>query len=469
MGRKTVFIAVLLLAAGSAFALNVGIAQLDASRLLLTQTVAAYVSVTDDAGVPVQGLTQDVFSIAESSDGQRFSTPLRIEGFTSEAGAKEGITFLLLIDDSGSMYDALDGKKTTDDSLMRVTFAKAAVRTFLESMTSPADSVGLVSYNTFYTRLAPPGKDRQRITTLLEGIARPTTDQAYTELYASLTLAVKEFAGISGRKAIIILSDGENFPFAEHSGKPHPVFGTSVHKYTDSILACQEEGITVYAVNFALGAKDRNLSEIAVQTGGRMFDAANGEELAGVYASIHRQVAGEYRVDYRATIAPAEKQYVRVSVQGMGPETSSSRFYFASTVFGLPMPALSPLLAVPLVLAGLLLWLLTLLKLERKGGLASLEVIQTQVGRPVTRMLPLTGTKTVIGGARSADLTIVGAPQVKSEHATIIFDKKADSYTVVGGGGDIKVNNQPVKTRVLKPGDVIDVGGATIVFDDSKK
>lgn len=85
----------------------------------------------------------------------------------------------------------------------------------------------------------------------------------------------------------------------------------------------------------------------------------------------------------------------------------------------------------------------------------------------MTRVLPLSSSKTVIGGSRSADLTIAGAPQVKQEHATILYDPKDKSYTVVGSG-EITVNNQPVKTRKLEPGDVIDVGGATIVFDDSK-
>ena len=56
---------------------------------------------------------------------------------------------------------------------------------------------------------------------------------------------------------------------------------------------------------------------------------------------------------------------------------------------------------------------------------------------------------------------------MKQEHATILYDPKDKSYTVVGPG-EITVNNQPVKTRKLEPGDVIDVGGATIVFDDSK-
>ncbi len=147
---------------------------------------------------------------------------------------------------------------------------------------------------------------------------------------------------------------------------------------------------------------------------------------------------------------------------------TATRFYFASTVFGLPLIRLTLLLLIPFVLAAFLLWLLTALKLERRRRPANLEVIQTQVGRPVTRVLTLGTAKTVIGGSPKADLTIAGAPQVKEQHATILFDPKDKSYTVVGGGGDVRVNNQPVKTRKLQPGDVIDVGGATIVFDEGK-
>ena len=179
-------------------------------------------------------------------------------------------------------------------------------------------------------------------------------------------------------------------------------------------------------------------------------------------------MAGEYLLTYRATLIPAEKKYVRATITAPAGEVSVTRFYFASTVFGLPLSRLTLLLVIPFVLALLLLWGLTLLKLERKEGPARLEVLQTQVGHPVTRVVPLTTAKTVIGGSTKADLTIVGAPQIKEQHATILFDQKTKSYTVVGTG-DILVNNQPVKTRVLESGDVIDVGGAVIVFDEEKR
>ena len=458
--------AILLFFPGIAFPLTISLAQIDASRLLVTQGVQVYLSVTDDKGLPVEGLQPADFSISESANGENFQQIPGISAFTPNAGAVAGITFLLLIDDSGSMYDTLDGRATTDARVMRISQARDAVRTLLAGMTNPADRVGLAYFNTAYHLLSRPTTDRGRITALLDGIRRPTTDQAYTELYASLAQAAREFAAIEGRKAIIVLSDGENYPYALHSGKPHPVFGSRVFTFREPITSNLEEGNTVYAVNFGTGnAPDRNLKDIALQTGGVIFDARNRDELAGVYDTIHRQVAGEYLLTYRATLTPAEKKYVRARVAAPEGEASVTRFYFSSTVFGLPMRGLPLLLVIPFVLACLLLWGLTLLRLERKSGPARLEVLQTQVGHPVTRVVPLTNARTVIGGSPKADLTIVGAPQIREQHATIIFDPRLKKYTVVGTG-DILVNNQPVKTRTLESGDVIDVGGATIVFDD---
>ncbi len=465
---KSALTAALILAGATvgAFGYNVRLSQIDPSRLLLSQSIRLYVSVTDDRGLPVEGLGAESFTIFESPDGQDFQ---RIEGlseFKPRAASAEGITFLLLIDNSGSMYDTLAGQATEDPGRRRITHAKNAVRTFLGSMTQPKDTVGLVAYNTSYTLLAAPSGDKGQVAGFLDGIERPDSEQAYTELYAALTLAVEDFTGFGGRRAIVILSDGENYPYLEHSGNPHPEFGEKVYRYTEPIRACQEAGISVYAVNFA-AERDPNLEAIAVDTGGTVFDARDQEELARVYQRIHQQVAGEYLIGYRATMAPAERKYVRVQVDEHGQLQQATRFYFSSTVFGLPLKKLSALLVIPLVLAFLLLWLISLLKFEKKRGPATLEVLKTRVGRAQTRVMPLSTAKTVIGGSRDADLTIVGNPSVREQHATVIYDSKKKAYTVVGSG-DLTVNNRPVKTKVLESGDVIDVGGATIVFDDGE-
>jgi Ca-activated chloride channel family protein len=465
MGKKSIA-ALLLLAAASAGAINLSLAQIDASRLLLSQEVDLYVGVTGEDGGPLRGLPAEAFRVFESADGKQFQEVRGLTAFTPAAGAAEGITFLMLIDNSGSMYDSVRGGKTSDPALMRITHAKEAVRSFLTSMTGPADRVGLAAYNTFYRDLVAPGQDRERVAGALEGITRPQPEEAYTELYASLTLAVREFAASRGRKAIIILSDGENYPYAKYSGKPHPEFKNKIYAYTEPIRACLEEGITVYAVNFG-PTKDRDLRKIALETGGQVFDASNQTELAGVYRRIHEQVAAEYRLTYRAGMQPAERKYVRVRVAQGPSQVEATRFYFSTTVFGLPLQHLSWWLLVPFLLAALGVWLATRLRLESLPGPARLQVLHTRVGSASTRVLPLGGGKTVIGGSSKADITIAGAPGVQGEHATVLYDPKTRSYTVVGGG-DITVNNRPVKSRRLQAGDVIDVGGATIVFDDGQ-
>ena len=341
--RLLLVLLVLTIAAAGASGLNTGIAQIDTSNLLLGQRVGAYVSVTDDNGEPVAGLPQDVFRLFESPDGLRFQSVPRVLGFEQNAGATEGITFLLLIDNSGSMYDSLDGTRTTDPARMRITHAKDAVRSFLASMTNPSDRVGLVAFNTRYLLVAKPTADKERIGGLLDQITKPVPDEAYTELYGSLKEASQEFTGIRGRKVLVVLSDGENFPFFVHSGRESPVYGRHVFIPAESVTANQEEGISVYGINFGTGGEmDKNLRAIARETGGRVFDAANEEQLAGVYKAIHRQVAGEYLITYQATMSPAERKYLQVTVDSQGQEVSATRFYFSSVVFGLPLQGLSP-------------------------------------------------------------------------------------------------------------------------------
>jgi Ca-activated chloride channel homolog len=461
--RIAVAAALALVLAVPAFAQSARLAQIDTSRLLLSQTVRLYVSVTDPQGRPVEGLRQDMFSVSESADGQRFvERPLT--GFVPRAAAVEGIEFLLLIDNSGSMYDTIAGKPTTDAAATRITAAKDAVRSFLGAITHPADTVGLVAYNTLYAQLASPQKDKARVAAALDAVARPEPDQAYTELHASLARGAAAFGGAGGRKAIVVLSDGQNYPFARYAGKPHPETGMTIATPEEAILACQEQGVSIYAINFGAD-KDPDLARIAAETGGTVFDAGSREELQGVYRRIHEQVAGEYLVTYRAGMAPAERTFVRVGFAGAQPVT---RFYFSSTVFGLPAGRLSAWLLLPLFAALAALYALTLLKLESKRGPATLEVLATRVGRAQTRVVSLSGTKTVIGGSTQANLTLTGNPSVKEEHATILFDPKKKTYTIAGTG-DITVNNQPTRTRRLEAGDVINVGGATIVFDDGEE
>ena len=167
---------------------------------------------------------------------------------------------------------------------------------------------------------------------------------------------------------------------------------------------------------------------------------------------------------------PAEKMHVRVDFNDLKDgknRATATRFYFSSTIFGLPLDSLTLLLLIPL-LAALLLWLiLSKVRFAKLNTRPNLEVLQSDRGFASTKMITLDSNKTVIGGSDNADLTISGVPEVKQNHATIVFDRNKKQYTVVAEG-DITVNNRQVKSKKLEAGDVINVGGTTIVFDDDE-
>lgn len=466
-GLRLLAIASILLAAVSfsaaqetpAAADTLSISQVDTAGLLVRQTVDIYLSVTDPGGNPVEGLDAGSFRVFESPDGETFEERPVVR-FRPAVNVSQGIAFMLLVDNSGSMYETLDGRDTQAEGERRITHAKSAIRSFLGSITSPRDRIALASFNTLYTEHAGLTADRMKIGSLLEEISRPAREDAYTELYASLTLASEAMGRVRGRKVVIVLSDGENYPTFQRSGRPHPEYGERTYLYTDPVDVCRREGVSIFAVNFGL-EKDQNLQSIARETGGAVFEARGGEELDQVYRLIRERVLREYQLRYRAGMTPAEVRTVRVTIPGDRAE----RQYLAGTVLGRPMDGPAWYLLAPL-LAALLLWLLLLrIRPPAKRRNPSLEVLGSELGRPSTRLFSIQGKNTVIGASQGADFTIAGAPSVRQQHATIVFDEKNRAYTLVGDG-EVSVNNKPATRRKLESGDVINIGGTTLVFDD---
>ena len=446
---------------------SVRIAQIDNSSLLLNQKVKLYINITDREGNLIKDATADRFQVFESIDGNDYTPIPGITRVESKANYVQGINLILLLDNSGSMYRDMSGARTTDVDSMRITFAKRAARTFLKSVTNPKDRIGLASYHSFYTSHSSPTRDKVLIERTLDEITQPEDDELHTELYGSFYLAVDELRNIRGRKAIILLSDGENSPYYSMTKKEHPRFGAKIFTYDEPVAYCQQEGISVFAINFGkLGERgDRNLTRIAIQTGGIRYDAHNQEELNKIYGAIMDQILNEYLITYKATMSPADRKYAKVKYSQDGQEAEVARFYFSSTILGAPLEKLSPLLLLPLLIAFLLLWWLSRLKFERQRPGASLEVLTTRIGKVSTRFLPLDSAKTVIGRTTDANMTILGDPEIREHHVTITYDEKKRSYTLIGDV-EISINNKLVRTKVLEPGDVIDIGGTKTVFDE---
>ncbi len=450
------------LAAAPGAGQGLAITQIDTERLLFGQSVRLYLSAPGAAGTE----SPEVRVWEAGEDGEWAPRP--VTAVSRGINDAEGIAFFFLLDNSGSMWTGLDGREGAPTEDLRMTHAKAAARAFLDEASRQGrrkDRIGLGVFNTRYWKAADPVEDFERISRGLDEIRKPAAEDAYTELYLSLDRALADFASVPGRRALVVLSDGEDFSYHARTGRPNPETGTRSAGPEDMVERAAREGITVYVVRFG-NEKDPSLGDAAVRTGGKVFDASNRDELAAVYSTIRADVLAEIAVDYRAGMAPGSRRNVRAVLRdGGGREFSSERYYYAGTVLGwnrdLPGWYYLAFLLVPA-----LLWLaLLVFKLERETTEAGLRLLYGPSGGG-TRVFTLTSSQTVIGSSDAADFTIGGNPSLKERHATILFDEKQNAYTVVGDG-NLTVNNREVERKRLEPGDVINMAGTVVVFDDA--
>ncbi|MDT8447367.1 MAG: VWA domain-containing protein [bacterium] len=458
-----------ILVSSPVWAASVRLSQIDNGDLLLKQQVKLYLSLTDDEGEPLQGVQADRLKVYEGVDEAELN-PMPITGFRQASTYEEGVRFYLLVDNSGSMYRNLEGQATAQEEARRISIAKLGVQTFLNSVSNPKDRIGLALYNSYYQQLSAPTDDRRGLVELLGDIEKPTGDAVYTELYGSLIQATGDFGAYRGRRAMIILSDGENSPLKQNTGKDHPVFGDQKVPWHQALESLQREGISLYTISFGPqgGEGDKQLREISVRSGGAVFDAHNETELKAVYRKILRQILGEYSLTYRAGMEMAQQKYVRVTFEDGDRRSGTTRFYYSGGLLAEEKENIWPI-AVGVALASLLLfWLLSKVKFERNYPKPHLEILDDGGAQISTQVLDLGQGQTIIGGAADAGLTIAGGAPVADHHATIMYDAKTQAYTLVADGM-LTVNNQSVQTKVLESGDVIKVGNTTMIFDDPKE
>lgn len=435
------------------FAQNVMITQMDSGDLLLLSTLDAYLSLSEPDGEILE--TADPSLIRVEHETARGMVPVEITEIRRNDEGDGSTTYLLVLDNSGSMYEPVgDGSGGT-----RMEHAVRAVKAFLSDLDDPKARVGLAVFNTRFTLLAEPSADFSLAGEALKEIVRPEGEEAYTELYYAAVRAAQAAARYRGRKAVILLSDGENFPYFVKTGNPGPETGETVYTPADSLDSLGREGVTLYGVSFS-SEKDQSLDDIAVSSGGTIFEARTDEELSGIYRRIRYRIEKEYRVSFRAPIGFLDTP----EVKAFYGEASDTGIYNSRPLMGKPGD-LSLFLPLVILAASLLLWLLLILvRWEKPAARAEISMLPLGGGSPVQRTVALTGQRTVIGGSPQADFTVVDNPSLRESHATILQDEKTGIFTLISDQ-EIRVNNNLTRKRNLKPGDVINVEGATIVFD----
>jgi VWFA-related protein len=187
------------------------------------------------------------------------------------------LSTLLVIDISGSM-----------NSLGKLAAAKEAAKAYV-NQSRPNDATGLLTFNTQYEYVQALTTDNQTLVEAIDGL----TAYDDTAMYDALMHAVEILAPVSGRKAIIVLTDG-----MDNRSKSAPA---------DVIGSIGPAGLSISTVGLGdprhsegnlRGLDEAALTELAEQSGGVYGYAEDAEGLRDLYERYGRALQSEYVITY---------------------------------------------------------------------------------------------------------------------------------------------------------------------------
>jgi len=245
--------------------------------------VELYVTVTDRQGRLVEGLQQKDFEILDNGK------PQAIERF--ELVTDLPLTLGLVLDTSGSMRESLGE-------------AKRAAQDFLAAVMTPRDRCFAVGFSERPSLLMPLTPDAKA----LETAFRDLPALGNTSLHDALVYSLYQYRGIRGRKAMVLLSDGDDT--------------SSLVRFEDALAFAQRSGVAIYTIGLGIGRANlgirAKLEKLAEETGGRTFFIGKAEELAGVYGSIERELRSQYFLAFSPSPPPKEGERHNLDVRVAG-------------------------------------------------------------------------------------------------------------------------------------------------------
>jgi len=249
--------------------------------------VELYTTVSDKKGRPVEGLTREDFVVREEGqphDIRRFEL---VQDLSIHAG--------VVIDASTSMREELD--QAIDSAL-----------SFFETVIQPKDRAAAVIFNDEPTLRVPFTNDIDVLTAGLEKVR----SEGETALYDTLAFTIHYFSGIRGKRALILLSDGED--------------SRSRFSLTETLEFAQRSGVAIYSIALGLDLRridNRNvMMRLANETGGRFFSIASAKELDETYAAIEQELRSQYLLVYQSRHEEGgDFRRVEVDVDGLKVRT----------------------------------------------------------------------------------------------------------------------------------------------------
>ena len=253
--------------------------------------VEVYASVVDGSGAPVRGLRQDDFEVIEDGDRQAIA---------AFAAGDFPLTVAVALDHSFSMAGA------------PLAAVKRATRTFLTAL-RPGDEAIVLGISSQVEVVATPRQARAEQVAAVDALSAWGT----TTLHDAIVAAIESVDGSKGRRALVILSDGDD-RYSEASA-------------AEATAKARRSNVIVFPV--ALGkVRPPLFAELSTLTGGRSFHARELQGLDQTMTTIAAQLREQYLIGYspaRAPVAGAnEWRSIEVRVKKPGVSVRARDGYY---------------------------------------------------------------------------------------------------------------------------------------------
>ena len=245
--------------------------------------VNVFVTVTDEHGAPIAGLTKEDFTILENDKEQRVAV------FGKESALP--LSIVLQIDTSLS---------TRKDLPLELSSA----RRFAHAILRPVDGMSVYAFSEVVNEVTPFTSDTKVID---RGIDRIRLGSA-TALYDALFLGSHALEPRKGRKVMVVITDGGDT--------------VSSVNYHEAVRAAQQAEAIVYSIIIvpieASAGRDTGgehaLIQLSEDTGGRYFYATSIPQLDDAFQKISDELRTQYLLAYYPSQRLTDSDFRRIQV-----------------------------------------------------------------------------------------------------------------------------------------------------------
>jgi len=252
------------------------------SEELEVTVVELPVSVADATGAPVSDLKQSDFSVLENGKPQTITAFNFAQNLPISAG--------LLVDHSGSMEKRMEA-------------TKKAAKVFLKRIMRDGDRAFVGGFAFDPQKIAPFVANSGALEEQVDLIPKA---EGGTSLYDAIVTGLYRFRGLQGRKALIILTDGEDT--------------TSRVPYDDLLMYARSARVPLYFIGVGISSipglgGGGTMRSLAAETGGSAYFIRNEKQLGEAYTQLEKDLRTQYLIAYRTESSKKDRGYRTVEVK----------------------------------------------------------------------------------------------------------------------------------------------------------